>query len=123
MKPKKRELLFSLTKKHFEVKTFKSGGKGGQHQNSCNSGVRITHKETGISSECREERSQLQNKKKAFRKLANKKEFRNWLALKALGLEDIEEQIEEAMNPENLKIEVHPKNKPHLRRPYDEEGF
>ncbi len=60
----------SFTKKDFNVDTFKSGGKGGQHQNTCDSGVRITHIETGISSECRETRSQHQNKKIAFKNLA-----------------------------------------------------
>ena len=30
---KKWEPLFTLTKKDFEMQTFRSGGKGGQHQN------------------------------------------------------------------------------------------
>jgi len=61
-----------LTKKDFRVDTFRAGGKGGQHQNTTDSGVRITHTETGISSECRETDSQHRNKKRAFRLLAKK---------------------------------------------------
>jgi protein subunit release factor A len=64
--------LFSFRKKDFRVDTFRSGGKGGQHQNKTDSGVRITHVETGISAESRAGRSQHANKKLAFRKLADK---------------------------------------------------
>jgi protein subunit release factor B len=43
-KSEKRELLFSITKEDFEIQTFCSGGKGGQHQNKVETGVRILHK-------------------------------------------------------------------------------
>lgn len=65
-----RELIKSYTKEEFEVQTFCSGGPGGQHQNKTESGVRIIHKPTGLKAESREHRSQLQNKKEAFKKLA-----------------------------------------------------
>jgi protein subunit release factor A len=65
-----RELIFSATKNDFIVETFRSGGPGGQHQNKTDSGVRIIHKATGLRAESREYRSQYQNKKIAFRRLA-----------------------------------------------------
>lgn len=68
----KRELLYSFTKKDFRVDTFRAGGKGGQNQNKRDSGVRITHIESGLSSESREHRDQLTNKKAAFEKLVPK---------------------------------------------------
>jgi protein subunit release factor A len=64
-----RKLLKSWTKKNFRVDTFRAGGKGGQHQNKKDTGVRITDLETGLAAECREHKSQEQNKKKAFEKL------------------------------------------------------
>ena len=66
----KKEIIFSASRKDFRVDTFKSGGKGGQHQNKTDSGVRITHLPSGISAESRTSRSQRENRKLAFRKLA-----------------------------------------------------
>lgn len=66
-----KELIVSYTRKDFRVDTFRAGGKGGQHQNKTDSGVRITHLASGLASECREHASQLMNKKEAFRKLSN----------------------------------------------------
>ena len=66
-----KEKLWSVRKKDLRIDTFRSGGKGGQHQNATDSGVRITHIETGLSAENRGQKSQYQNKKLAFRKLAD----------------------------------------------------
>lgn len=51
--------------------TFRCSGPGGQHINKTDSGVRITHIESGLVAECRETRSQHQNKSIAFRKLSD----------------------------------------------------
>ena len=64
-----RELLFSFSRKDFRVDTFRCGGKGGQHQNTTDSGVRITHIATGLVAESRSHRHQIRNKKDAFNKL------------------------------------------------------
>lgn len=67
-----RTRIFTASKEDFRVDTFSAGGPGGQNQNKRATGVRITHIPTGLSSECRETRSQGTNKGRAFRKLATK---------------------------------------------------
>ena len=48
------------------VDVFRSGGKGGQHQNVTESGVRLTHLQTGTVVISRRFRSQHSNKRKAL---------------------------------------------------------
>ena len=54
------------------VETFRSGGKGGQHQNVTDSGVRLTHLPSGTVAVSRRLRSQYRNKKAAVRALRKK---------------------------------------------------
>ncbi len=42
----------------------------------------------------------------AFRRLCNKKEFRNWLKIESLHAEEISRRVDEAMDSENLSIEA-----------------
>ena len=59
------------------VDTFMAGGKGGQHQNRTESGVRLVHLPTGITVSSRTERSQHRNKAIALERLRGKLEERN----------------------------------------------
>lgn len=71
-----KEKILSVTLKDCRVDTFRAGGKGGQNQNKRDTGVRIVHPPSGAVGESREERSQLQNKTKAFRKMAESDKFK-----------------------------------------------
>ena len=109
-KTKNKEHLFSITKKDFEIQTFKCTGPGGQKVNKTNSGVRIKHKDSGAVSESRTARTQFQNKKLAFKRLTNSPIFKLWIQKKAFevteGPKKIKEQVDKMMHEDNLLIET-----------------
>lgn len=98
-----KELLFSLSKDKgdFVVQPFKGSGNGGQKRNKTMSACRISHPASGAVSECQEERSYEQNKKKAFRRLLEKSAFTAWHRLECgrrMGtIANIEDQVEAEM--------------------------
>ncbi len=103
------ELLFSITKKDLKVQTFRSGGPGGQNQNKRNTGVRIIHKDSGAVGESREERSQHQNKKIAFKRLVKHPKFKIWHSRRVFEISQgktIDQIVNETMDEKNLKIET-----------------
>jgi hypothetical protein len=102
----KKELAFSVGIHDCRVDTFRAGGKGGQNQNKRDTGVRVVHEASGAVGESREERSQLQNKKNAFRRMALTPKFQAWCKLQCLRTSAVKWDVEQELQPERLKVEM-----------------
>jgi protein subunit release factor B len=71
-----REKILTVTIKDCDVQTKRGSGKGGQNRNKRDTAVRIVHRASGAVGESQEQRSQLQNKHAAFRRMAESERFR-----------------------------------------------
>lgn len=105
-----RKPILSLTKKDFKIETMRGSGPGGQHKNVTDSAVRITHAPSGAVSKSCDQKSQHANKKKAFKALIDKPEFKSWLTIeisRRCGIFDkVEKEVDRLMNEKYIQTEV-----------------
>jgi protein subunit release factor B len=100
-----RQKILSVTAADCELQTFRSGGSGGQNQNKRDTGVRWIHRESGARGEARDERSQLQNKKLAWRRMFEDPRFQLWMR-RTLGQEMAREAELARIPRQDLRFEV-----------------
>jgi hypothetical protein len=103
-----RSPVLTVTISDCDVQTFRAGGKGGQNQNKRDTGVRVVHRASGAVGESREHRSQLDNKRAAFGRMARHPKMTIWIHRRMNGtLVGFDESTIRDMTerPEDFRVE------------------
>ena len=95
--------------KDLKIDVYRSSGAGGQHVNTTDSAVRITHLPTKIVVTCQNERSQIQNREMAMNILKGK--------LKLLELEKQNKELN-SIKGDNVNIEFGSQIRSYVMHPY-----
>ena len=103
------DVEISIKSDDLKIDTYRSSGAGGQHVNTTDSAVRITHLPTKIVVTCQKERSQIQNRETAMKILKSK--------LLELEMEKRESEISEIQGQQS-KIEWGSQIRSYVFQPY-----
>lgn len=104
-----RKLLFSVTKNDCEWSYTRGTGAGGQKRNKTSSAVHCSHRPSGAHGYSEASRSQHENKRDAFVKMAQSKEFQQWNRIEAMKRIGLLDEIDRKVDYElihNTKIEI-----------------
>ena len=98
-----------IEEKDLKIDVYRSSGAGGQHVNTTDSAVRITHLPTKIVVACQNQRSQIQNREEALKMLKSK--------LKLLEIEKQNKKLEN-IKGKSLNIEFGSQIRSYIMHPY-----
>lgn len=105
-----KKLLFSVTAKDCEWSYTRGSGNGGQKKNKTSSAVHCMHRPSGAHGYSEASRSQLDNKRDAFVKMAQSEKFQKWNKLEAMKrcgvLDEIDRKVAEEMTKVKIEIRV-----------------
>lgn len=105
---KDKQLLFSVTANDCDWSYTRGTGNGGQKKNKTSSAVHCSHRPSGAHGYSEASRSQLDNRRDAFRKMTESTEFQRWLKIETMRrngeMAEIERRVEEDLR--KLKTEI-----------------
>ena len=79
----RKDLLFSITKKDFDVQWYSGTGAGGQHRNKHQNCCRLVHKDSGARTTGQSNRDRGSNQKEAFTSMVKHPKFKMYINKRA----------------------------------------
>jgi protein subunit release factor B len=105
-----KKKLFSVTTADLREERYRGSGAGGQNRNKRDTGVRFTHEPSGAVGESEAQRSQLQNRQEAFRKMAGSARSIMWAKAQGQarieGHASLDRKVDEMMDERNMRVEL-----------------
>lgn len=102
-----RELVLRVTAADCDWAYTRGTGKGGQKRNKTSSAVHCTHRASGAHGYSEASRKQIDNRREAFRKMAQSETFETWrkreVARRMGDLDEIERKVDREL--ENVRVE------------------
>lgn len=108
MSTKEKKLLFTVSAADCDWSYTRGRGAGGQKKNKTSSAVHCSHRPSGAHGYAEDSRSQYDNKRLAFVRMVETKEFKRWHAMEVSRrtgeLQRIEENVQQEMR--RVKVEI-----------------